>query len=69
MTDYDEIAKYLRRCMYTDPGSGNCDGCPVYGGDLYCKERLKGNAADAIENLQKRLKIAEAERDDMARVH
>ena len=61
MTDYTELIQALRE--EAEWAEGNEWETPIM-----LSDHLK-QAADAIEELQKRLIIAEQERDDMARVH
>ena len=56
---YDELVKRLRNCA--SDTVEDCAGCPYQGGykGTYCMNGLIAEAADAIEELQKRLSRAE----------
>lgn len=58
MTKLDKVIAALGDCT-----SGECRGNCPYDGDGYCKDRLMRDAIAELEKLERRLKVALAERD------
>ena len=59
MTDYTELVKRLRNCA-SSTWVEDCDGCPYIRYDgTYCMNGIITQAADAIEELSKRIEYYE----------
>jgi hypothetical protein len=61
---YEELAKRIRGCSYSDPnGCEECRACPNADNYYECKQKLALQAADAIEELIASVECYEATTD------
>lgn len=58
--DYSKIVSSLRLCSGED---FDCNGCCMTSDDVYCADKLKTMAANAIEKLMSRVEELEAQND------